>query len=89
MNRWLGTIITTLIISVLQTTSSHAISQSLVISQVQVGGAGSGATAQEFVELFNTADVDIDVSNFCVTYSSFTDVTTTKLACLVPPDDHT
>ena len=77
------------ICSVASSAPTHASSSSVVVSQLQTGGAGSGTASLEFVELYNNASVAVNVSNWCVKYSSASDLTTTTLACLAPPDQQT
>lgn len=40
----------------------------VVIHRFQAGGSGSGTTQQEYIELFNNSDHDIDVTNWCLEY---------------------
>lgn len=58
----------------------------VVISQVQFGGAASGTATQEFVELYNNTDHPVDVTGWCVTYSSASDQTQREISCLRPID---
>lgn len=65
-----------------------ALSQTgVVIGQLYPGS--TGVATQEFVELYNTATVDVDVTNWCLSYISATGVTTSKLGCLTPPNTST
>lgn len=64
------------------TSKADAISQSVVISQVQTGGSSSGTAGQEFVELYNNSSVDIDMSGWCITYSSSSNVSQLPLYCI-------
>lgn len=58
----------------------------VVISQVQVGPTGSASN--EFIELYNNTDTDIDISNWCLFYASATSITTgTKMFCFVPENN--
>lgn len=43
---------------------------SVLILQAQMGGEGSGTASQEFVLLYNADVVDINVTDWCVQYSS-------------------
>lgn len=61
----------------------------IVISQAQLSGAGTGTAGQEFVELFNNSDADINVTGWCVTYSSSSDATTSQVGCVSAPDAQT
>ncbi|MDB5183545.1 MAG: hypothetical protein JWO07_226 [Candidatus Saccharibacteria bacterium] len=62
-------------------------SANVVIAQMYPGST-AGAT-QEFVELYNNAVTDVNVTNWCVSYISSTGGTTTKLGCLTAPDSQT
>lgn len=73
---------------VLLSQSAHAASSELVIYQLQTQGSGSTASA-EYVSVKNNGLIDIDVTNWCVVYSSSSDVTQTNLKCLTPPDINT
>lgn len=55
----------------------------VVIAQLQTGGATSGTASQEFILLRNTSSTEINVSNWCIEYSSASNgVTFTQLACV-------
>lgn len=58
-----------------------ASSSSIVISHLQTGGAGSGTASQEFIALHNNAATDADVTNWCVSYSDYTDVSSLNIYC--------
>lgn len=66
----------------------YAISTGPVIYQLQTQGSGSAA-AVEYVSVKNNGPNDTDVSNWCITYSSSSDITQTILKCLVPPNINT
>ncbi len=67
--------------------SASAISENVLIMQLQTGGAGTGTTAQEFILLYNNSDVEVNVTEWCLSYSSASNGSTfTKLACMVPPN---
>jgi hypothetical protein len=52
-------------------TESHAISSTVVISQVYGGGGNSGATyTHDFIELFNRGSVPVDLGTWSVQYAS-------------------
>lgn len=65
----------------------HALqSEDVVIMQVQTGGAGSGTATEEYVLLYNTSTEDIQVSDWCIAYSSAGNGETfTSVGCIVPP----
>lgn len=68
---------------------AHASSVSVVISQVQTGGSGTGTAAQEFIELYNRGAQDADVTGWCMTYSSDADGSPSTVACIAAPDNTT
>lgn len=72
----------------LYTPKVAAISDSIVIFQVQTGGAGSGTATQELVLLYNGSDIDIDVTNWCIEYSSASDNPGFN-ACIESPNEAT
>lgn len=69
-----------------------ASSNNLVIHQVQPEGAVSvpagtiSPAKQEFISVYNNSDQPVDATNWCLFYSSSSDITKTKLGCLVPPN---
>ncbi len=56
------------VLSGLYTQSASATSPNVVISQVQVGPTGS--LSNEFIELYNNADTEVDITNWCLYYAS-------------------
>jgi len=63
-----------------------AISPNIVISQVQLGDAVSASN--EFVELYNNSDDDVEVTDWCLYYASATStILGSKMACIVPGND--
>lgn len=60
----------------------------LVIYQLQTGGAGSGTASQELVLLYNNASTPLEVTNWCMKYSSSTDLSGFQ-KCLTPPNVQT
>lgn len=62
---------------------AHAISENVVIYQVQTGGAGTGTATQEIIILYNPG-TDINISNWCIGYSSASDNAGFK-PCITPP----
>ncbi len=63
-----------------------AIAQDVVISQVQIGNISSS----RLIELFNTSDDPVDVTDWCVYHSSASGVTQKKLVCFdsINPQTH-
>lgn len=63
--------------------SVGAVSQNVVISQVQVGGLYSEsnpkAASQEFLSFFNNSNKDVDISNWCISNK-----TPTLFICFLP-----
>ncbi len=48
----------------------QAQASSLVITQLQTGGAVSGTASHEYVELTNNTSSDVDITDWCLTYAS-------------------
>jgi len=44
---------------------AHAASATVIISQIQAGGAG--AATQEFVAVYNNSTIEVDITNWCLT----------------------
>jgi len=60
----------------------NAVSNSVLITQVQLGGIGSGTAAQEYIELTNASSEAIDITDWCVYYASASSNSLgTKLGC--------
>lgn len=59
----------------------------VVISQLQTGAASSAS--QEYISIFNNSDLPVDITNWCVVYASYSDVTQTQLGCLTAPNLNT
>lgn len=76
------------IIAVLTSQNVSAISNGPVVYQLQTQGSG-GVAVVEYVSVKNTSTIPVDVTNWCVVYSSSTDITQTTLKCLTPPDVNT
>ena len=71
-------------IAVLTCTNAHAL-DSVVISGVQVKGVGTNVSSQEAVEVRNYSDADVDVTNWCVAYASYTSaIIPTTGSCIAP-----
>lgn len=71
--------------SVVFSPSSFAANNNLVISEVQMGGPGSGTTAEEYISIYNNSDMPVDVTGWCLQYAIYnkTDfLTPTTIACL-------
>ncbi len=61
---------------------TYAASQTIVISEVQVGTAASASN--ELIELYNNSDTAVDMTDWCVYYASASSLTNgSKLACFV------
>lgn len=74
------------VMSVMPATASPSNSR-VVIFQLQTGA--SSMVASEYVSIYNNSDQPTDVTNWCLVYSSASDVTQTQLLCLKPPDNST
>ncbi len=59
---------------------AQAISPNVVIAQLQTGGTTSAT--QEFISIYNNSSTAVDVTGWCLVYSSSSDVTQTTLGCL-------
>jgi len=71
-------------------TTSSAISENLVIYQVQTGGVGTGTSSQEIILLYNTSLQDVKIDNWCLQYSAGSNGSNfTKLVCFTPIDSTT
>lgn len=62
-----------------------AVSSGVVLFQLQTGGA---TATQEFILLYNQSQTDINVTNWCLQYSSSNDNVGFK-SCIAPPDTTT
>lgn len=65
---------------------AHAGSQNIVISQIQLGDEASARN--EFIELYNNSENDVEISNWCLYYQS-SSLKTEKLACFTPDNTQT
>ncbi len=66
---------------------SRALSIDIVISQIQLGNAGSASN--EFIEIYNNSATDVDITNWCLYYASATSVQNgSKLACFLSDSDN-
>lgn len=57
---------------------SHALEPSLVISQIKLGDFDSAKN--EFIEIYNNSDIDVEITNWCLYYQSLS-LTSKKLGC--------
>lgn len=71
----------------MMTSTSYALGAMPVISHLKTGE--SGAASAEFVAIYNNSSDNIDITNWCLYYSSASDVTKSKIACLEPPNENT
>lgn len=60
---------------------AHASASGLVIRSFQAGGAVSGTSQQEYVEIYNDSLQDVDVTNWCLYYNE-----SSQVGCFSPPD---
>lgn len=67
--------------------NAYASTSGVVIAEMFPGA--SGLASQEFIELYNNSSDAVDVTHWCVVYTSSSGQTTSKLGCLVPPDEST
>jgi hypothetical protein len=68
-------------------TSALSTASSVVLAQVQAGSS-TGAT-QEYVALYNNSDLDVDLTDWCVTYVSSSGSITNKPGCVYSADSQT
>lgn len=54
----------------------------VVINEIQTGGSGTGTTSQEFIELYNPTDTDVDVTGWKVEYITASGATVKSLVTL-------
>ncbi len=57
--------------AILFSQNTYASSDNLVISEVQMGGSGTGTTAEEYVAVYNNSDEAVDVTNWCLQYAVY------------------
>jgi len=62
-----------------------AVSPTVVISQVQLGDKTSAKN--EFVEIYNNSLVDVEITNWCLSYLS-SSLTSREMACFIPENDN-
>lgn len=74
-------------LSVLVPRVSAASPSGVVIAQMYPGA--TGVAAQEFVELYNNSTSDVNITKWCIHYSSAAGTSFTKLGCITPPDNQT
>ena len=74
--------------SALKVPKVSAVSSSVVIYQAQTAGAVAGTASQEIVLLYNISSQDINITNWCIKYTSSTDSSGFN-KCLSPPDSKT
>ena len=67
---------------------ANAASESLVIYQVQTAGAVSGTATEELIFLYNLSTIPVNVSDWCIVYSSVNDNVGFE-ACVDRPDELT
>lgn len=72
----LASVLSVLVLS----SNASAISPNVVIAQIQTGGAT--AATQEFISMYNNSSAAVDVTNWCLVYSSSSDATQTTIGCL-------
>ncbi len=64
-----------------------ALSNNLLIYQVQTGV--SGGLSQELIVLINSSSEDLQITNYCLFYSSYSDLTVKNLPCVDSTDTNT
>lgn len=82
-----GLILFSFLISLFVFQSTHAVSPNLVISSVQLGNASSASN--EFVEIYNNNPTEIDITNWCLYYSSANStIFGSRMTCFTPENDN-
>ena len=77
-------------ISVLKFSPASAVSSSTVIMQLQTAGAVSNTSSEEIIVLYNLSVSDLNITGWCLEYSSGANgVTFTKLSCVDTADAQT
>jgi len=66
----------------------NAVSNAIVIAQLQTGGAASSTATEEIVILYNNADADVEITDWCIEYSSAADNVGFE-HCFTAPDETT
>lgn len=61
----------------------YALNESVVISRIQVAGAATGTSAEEYVSLYNNTSQDINVTGWCLTSNL------SKISCFTTLDTRT
>jgi hypothetical protein len=70
----------------LSSQGASAVSQNVVLSQLQLGSAISASN--EFIELYNNADTDTEITNWCLYYAAASSTQIgSKLGCFTPQND--
>lgn len=72
-----------LVIFVFNGSGVLALGASPVISHIKTGE--TSAATREYIDVYNNSEQDIDITGWCIYYSSASDITKTKLTCVVPP----
>lgn len=49
---------------------ASASEQPIVITRIQTGGLASGTTLQEYIQIYNNSNVDVNITNWCLQFSS-------------------
>jgi hypothetical protein len=86
-----GTLILALLVgfySYVPIPKTGALSSDMLIYQLQTAGALSGTASQELILLLNSSSQAVDVTNWCMQYTSSTDSGGFK-KCIVAPDTNT
>ncbi len=61
---------------------ADSLASSLLIYQLQTGAPSSAS--QEYIAIYNNTNQPVEVTNWCITYASSSDVTQSQLGCLKP-----
>lgn len=86
MRRLIWVTIVAILVPAMPHDTARALSSPVIITAVQ--GAGAAAT-HEFIEITNTSDQAVDMTDWTIEYSSASGVSTSTLVRLMPPDTST
>lgn len=73
-----------LLFCVVFSSSAHASGSGPVIKSFQAGGAVSGTSQQEYIEIYNDSLQDVDITSWCLYYND-----SSQVSCFSPPDSGT
>jgi len=84
LKRYVFIIFSSLFIMIFFAQTAQAVSQNIMISQIKLGDATSAKN--EFVEIYNNSLVDVEITDWCLSYLS-SSLSPREMACFTPEDD--